>query len=142
MYAMIVERIVRRAFQSLNRGEIEPVVAQFHPEGVLRFPGKDGLEAECRGLAEVRAWFQRFRTLFPNLRFEIHEVAVHGLPWNTRVFTRFTDRIPFTDGSEVVNHGVQYLRLSWGRVREDVIYVDTQTVARARMLATRERDPN
>ncbi|WP_341678155.1 nuclear transport factor 2 family protein [Niveibacterium sp. SC-1] len=138
MYAMIVERIVRNAFDALNRGEMEPVLARFHPDGVLRFPGEDGLGAECRGLAQVRPWFQRFRALFPHLQFQIHEVSVHGLPWNTRVFTRFTDRIPFPDGTVFINHGVQYLRLVWGRVREDVIYVDTQTVARARAHAARE----
>jgi ketosteroid isomerase-like protein len=35
------------------------------------------------------------------------------------------------DGGQVVNHGVQYLRLRWGRVVEDVLYLDTQTVAEA-----------
>lgn len=131
MYAWIVERIVRGGFAELNRGRPEPVLAKFAPDARLRFPGRHALAADVRGRAAVAEWFARLLKVFPGIRFELHDVHVRGLPWNTRVLTRFTDTVPMPDGGSITNHGVQYLRLRWGRVVEDVLYLDTQTVAEA-----------
>lgn len=131
MYAFIVERIVRRSFERLNRGDAAPVIALFADDARLRFPGQHALAADCTGKPAIAEWFARLQRLLPGLRFDVHDVHVRGLPWNTRVMTRFTDRIPLADGQQIVNHGVQYLRLRWGRVKEDLLYVDTQVVAEA-----------
>jgi hypothetical protein len=58
------------------------------------------------------------------------------LPWRTRVFTRFSDRIKLPGGEVLHNQGVQYLELVWGKAVRDEIYVDTQVLAEAsRMTA-------
>lgn len=131
MYAWIVERIVRGGFAELNRGRAEPVLAKFAADARLRFPGRHPLAADVRGKGPIADWFARLLRTFPGIRFELHDVHVRGLPWNTRVLTRFTDTVPMPDGGTVTNHGVQYLRLRWGRVVEDVLYLDTQVVADA-----------
>ncbi len=131
MYAVIVERIVRNGFQQLNRGNVDAVLKLFADDAELRFPGEHDLAARCRGKSEIDGWFRRLRRLFPTLQFEIVDVTVRGWPWRTQVLTRFIDRIEFSNQPPIVNHGVQYLRLRWGRVQEDVLYLDTQTVARA-----------
>jgi ketosteroid isomerase-like protein len=39
--------------------------------------------------------------------------------------------VPMPDGGQITNHGVQYLKLRWGKVVEDVLYLDTQILAEA-----------
>lgn len=131
MYAFIVERIVRRGFAELNGGRVEPVLSRFAGDARLRFPGHHALAAELRGRGAIADWFARLFKVFPGIQFELHDVHVRGMPWNTRVLTRFTDTVPLRDGSTVTNHGVQFLRLRWGRIVDDVLYLDTQVVAEA-----------
>jgi hypothetical protein len=54
---------------------------------------------------------------------------VKGPPWNTRVCSRGSDRIELPDGRTYENEWCQFARLSWGKLRLDRIYVDTQRVA-------------
>jgi ketosteroid isomerase-like protein len=138
MYASIVERIVRKGFRQLSEGHAAPVVARFADDARLEFPGSQGLGASCRGRTEIAAWFACLLQTLPGIRFELHDVLVRGAPWATRVLTRFTDTVPMPDGSVVTNHGVQFLRLRWGRIVEDTIYLDTQVVADAVRRSGRE----
>jgi ketosteroid isomerase-like protein len=131
MYAAIVERIVRDGFRQLSNGRPTPVLRLFAEDAELRFPGVHALGGHWRGRAEIAGWFERLLRTLPGIRFDIHDVHVRGMPWNTRVLTRFTDTVPMPGGPPVVNHGVQYLRLRWGRIVEDVLYLDTQVVADA-----------
>jgi ketosteroid isomerase-like protein len=138
MYAMIVERIVRNGFRQLSSGHPAAVLKLFAEDAELRFPGQHALGGHWRGRVAITAWFERLLHTLPGIRFDIHDVHVRGMPWNTRVLTRFTDTVPMTDGPPVVNHGVQYLKLRWGRITEDVLYLDTQVVADACVRAGRQ----
>jgi len=91
------------------------------------FPGRHSFAADLSQPAEIRAWFERFVALGPHV--EISDVIVSGPPWSMRVGVRFADGITLPDGSHYANEGMQYLRLSWGRVRLDRIFLDTQAVA-------------
>src|SRR3954451_21586000 len=129
MYSWIVGRVIRRLFAQLSAGDVEPVLRAFSRDARFVFPGDSSFAADTRNHAEIEAWFKRFVALGP--RFEIHDVVVSGPPWNMRAAVRFTDRFPMPDGGgdEYVNNGMQYLRLSWGRVTEDRLHVDTRRVA-------------
>jgi ketosteroid isomerase-like protein len=63
------------------------------------------------------------------VQFTIHDVVVTGPPWNTRVRTRGSDRIATRSGAEYVNHWAQCAHLAWGKLTEDVIYLDTERLA-------------
>ena len=78
---------------------------------------------------------RRFVELGP--RFVIHDVAVAGPPWNMRVCFRFSDRIALPGGVDYDNEGMEYLRMRWGMIREQRVYVDTERVAQldARLAA-------
>jgi hypothetical protein len=60
----------------------------------------------------------------------LSDVLVGGPPWRMSVCVVFDDAIQ-DDSGEVIyrNHGVQYLKLRWGRVILDDINLDTQRVA-------------
>jgi ketosteroid isomerase-like protein len=127
MYAWLVGTVVRRGFRKLNVGDVSATLGMFASDARSFFPGRNSCAADLSEPEQIRAWFERVVALAPHV--EIADVIVSGPPWNMRVGVRFADRIELPDGSHYANEGMQYLRLSWGRVRLDRIFLDTQAVA-------------
>jgi ketosteroid isomerase-like protein len=132
MYAWLVGFLVRRGFRKLNAGDTSGALDMFAPDAHFVFPGRHSFAADLSDPEQIRAWFERFVGLSPH--FEIVDVIASGPPWNMRVGVRFSDRIALPDGREYRNEGMQYVRLRWGRVRLDRIFLDTQAVADADAL--------
>jgi ketosteroid isomerase-like protein len=133
MYSWLASRLVHGVFRRLNAGDVSATLDGFAHDARFVFPGRHSFAADLSTPAEIRAWFERFVALNP--QFEIADVLASGPPWNMRVAVRFTERMPMPDGSHYRNDGMQYLRLRWGRVRLDQIYLDTQAVAGNPLLA-------
>jgi ketosteroid isomerase-like protein len=129
MYAWLVGLLVRRGFRKLNAGDVSGALDKFAADAHFFFPGRHSFAADLRDPEQIRAWFERFVGLGPH--FEIADVIASGPPWNMRVGVRFSDRIALPDDTEYRNEGMQYVRLRWGRVRLDRIFLDTQAVADA-----------
>jgi ketosteroid isomerase-like protein len=138
MYSMIVRRIVRATFAKMSAGDHMAAARMFADDGCFRFPGSHELGGDYRGKAEVQGWFERAWSMF-DFDFEVLDVVVSGAPWNTRVGTRFNVVVTASDGTRFSNRGMQYVRLAWGKIVEDEIYEDTETVtnevAHAHVLA-------
>jgi ketosteroid isomerase-like protein len=127
MYAWLVARVVRNGFRKLSSGDPAPVLNAFAPGAHWVFPGEHLWALDCTDQAEIAAWFQRFA----DRKFQIvlTDIIVKGPPWNTRVCSRGSDRLELPGGRTYENRWCQFARLSWGRLHEDRIYVDTQRVA-------------
>jgi hypothetical protein len=63
--------------------------------------------------------------LLPDLRFEIHSMAVAGWPWDTRALVSWSDSFTLPDGTPGSNQGVHELRLAWGKVVSLEVHCDT-----------------
>ena len=131
MYKLIVRRMVRTAFESLNRGDFERPLGKFAPDVHFRFAGDNAMGADVHGVEGARSWFRRAFGLFEGIRFEIHDVVVAGWPWNTTVATHFTVTATLPEGRPYRNEGMQLVRLRWGRIVEDLIFEDTHVVGAA-----------
>jgi ketosteroid isomerase-like protein len=127
MYSWIVGRVVRLLIDRLNAGDTRTLMRTFAADAHLVFPGQSSFAGDHRGKHEIEAWLERFVGLGPT--FVVHDVAVAGAPWNMRVCFRFSDRIPIPGGGEYRNEGMEYLRIRWGKLREQRVYLDTQKVA-------------
>jgi hypothetical protein len=100
----------------------------FGPDARLRFAGTHGWAIDTSDPVAIRAWFERFAALHPELC--IVDVVTNGAPWRMSVCVVFDDALRDESGRVIYsNHGVQYMRLRWGRVVLDEINVDTQRVA-------------
>ena len=110
----------------LTKGDVRVLMAGFAPEAHLVFPGSSSFGGDHQGKSAIRAWLVRFAALHPE--FAVHDVGVAGPPWNMRVFFRFTDRFPVPGGGRYENDGMEYLRIRWGRIREQRVYLDTEKV--------------
>lgn len=126
MYHFIVRRIVRRSFDHLNQRNYPPVVAMFHPQAHHVFAGDHALGGERHDSAAIGRWYARLFGVFQTLRFDVHDVVVQGLPWNTRVAVQFAVQSTLPDGQIYTNEVSQVIRLQWGKITRMWLYEDTQ----------------
>ncbi|WP_051964350.1 nuclear transport factor 2 family protein [Deinococcus misasensis] len=134
MYHAIVRSIVRSAFQTLSLGknaDLNKVMALFAPDAHFSFAGEHALGGDFKGPSSIRAWFERFQQVFPEVHFEVQRVVVSGWPWNTLVNTFFTVQAPLPDGTLYQNQGLQVLRIGWGKIKEDHIFEDVARLKEA-----------
>lgn len=129
IYRSIVEWQLRRAFDALNRGDHAPVLAAFGSPVEHVFFGDHALAGSRHSMSSIVPWYQRLKTVLPDLQFDIQSIAVRGLPWRTVALVEWADRFTLPNGTRRSNQGVHVLRLKWGKVVSLRIYCDTQGLA-------------
>jgi len=122
-------RRVRHVFARLSVGDYEPALAGLATDVHHRFAGDHALGGERHDAAAVRRWFERLFRLFPELRFQVTDVAVSGWPWDATVTVEWQAEVVPRLGPEYVNVGVHVLRVRRARVACLHAYEDSQAVA-------------
>jgi ketosteroid isomerase-like protein len=126
MYSWIVGRVLRRTIDRLNAGDAQAPLRMYHEDAHLIFPGSSSFAGDHHGKSQIEPWLERFVSLRPV--FVVHDVTVAGPPWNMRVGMHFSDRIPIPDGGEYSNEGMEHIRIRWGKIVEQRVYLDTERV--------------
>jgi ketosteroid isomerase-like protein len=126
MYTFFVRKTVKQVFESLNQGDYESVLKGISPLIVHTFSGTHALGGTRHSVESMRRWFQRLYLLSPELNFEIKNIAVSGLPWDTTIAVEWVDTAVPADGSEYVNEGTHIIKMRWGKVVYLHAYLDTQ----------------
>jgi len=120
---------VRATFRRVGQGDYETLLEQTAPSVLHVFPGDHALGGTRHTRDALRRWFERLFLLFPELHFEVKEVAVRGLPWDATVMVQWENRGRACDGQPYANQGTHVLRLRRGRVIYLHEYLDSQRVA-------------
>jgi ketosteroid isomerase-like protein len=128
VYHTILKRKLRHVFAELSKGNYEPVLASMAPRFQHVFAGAHALGGFRSTPEAYRKWFERLRRVFPDLKFQVRDIAVSGGPRNTIAAVEWTDEIRTANGELHRNSGVHMLRMRWGKVWELRIYTDTQKV--------------
>ncbi|MCU1352820.1 MAG: hypothetical protein JWM05_2029 [Acidimicrobiales bacterium] len=136
MYHAIVRAKARKAFAQLSAGDLDGFMSVFTPSSEFCFVGDHELGGERHGDAEIRRLFDTLLERFPGLQVEPVTFVVRGWPWNTVVATRFQVSATLPSGAPYRNEGMQFLRLSWGKVVEDRLYEDTQRLIAALQVSS------
>jgi ketosteroid isomerase-like protein len=125
MYRAIVRAIARRTWRRIQAGDHEAAVSMAAPDIRFRFVGDTALGADVRGRRAFRAWFEKFNELLPGLRLSLVDVVVGGWPWDTTLVVqlRVTGTLP--DGTPYENLAIQWAKLRWGRLVDDLVLEDT-----------------
>lgn len=128
MYHMIVKRRLASVFERLGKGDYEYALSDVGTTIEHHFSGDHCLGGRRTSARAMRQWFERLFRLFPNLRFDIHSIAVSGGPWDTTAVIEWTDRATPADEKDYLNSGVHVIRMRWGKVVSIHAYLDTQVL--------------
>jgi ketosteroid isomerase-like protein len=125
MYHAIVRRRIESLFAAINRGNAEPVLTGFAPrfEHVM-LGGPHALSGRRCSLDATRNWYARLYRLLPDIRFEIHRIAVCGTPWATLATVEWSESNTGTDGVRTHATGVHVAEIAWGRMTRLLILPD------------------
>jgi ketosteroid isomerase-like protein len=128
MYAAAVRFMIRRGLRALMAGDITPMLSRYDDDAVVIFPGRSSWGREYRGLHEIGEFLQRCVDI--GLHIEIDEIIVKGWPWRTTAILRGRDFVTDPGGTVIYHNRVLIVaESSWGRIRHQEDYLDTQRVA-------------
>jgi ketosteroid isomerase-like protein len=141
MYKATVRWMIRRSIRALNAGDYGPTLAVFADDANLTFPGDNTWSRQFRvpepgraaypthrGRSEIEAFLRRY--VDHGIQMEVDDILVNGPPWNTRVAVRVRDWIPTEGGDDAyANRAVLMARLSWGKIRDQEDYEDSERVS-------------
>src|SRR5271155_2738332 len=119
--------MIRKNVRSLNEGNPEPLLAGYHRDAVLMFPGQSSWGGEHRGKPAIEVFLRRF--VESGLKGETHEIVVNGPPWRTTICMRFSSRAWDAGGTLIYdNRAVLFARAKWGKLVYQEDFEDTHKV--------------
>jgi ketosteroid isomerase-like protein len=140
MYKALVRRLIRRSIRLLNEGSYDAALAVFASDATLSFPGDNSWSSEFRapnldresfathrGKGEIEAFLRRY--VSTGMQMTVEDILVNGPPWNTRVAVRVNHGIVADGLTLYTNRAVLLARISWGKIRAQEDYEDTERVA-------------
>jgi hypothetical protein len=123
MYHALVRAQARRAFADLSAGRIARHLGRFSRDAVLRAHDAVGRADVFHGRSRIAEGFGRLYAAAPQHRFVLEDVWVKGGPHDTRIAVSWTDFARDGEGRAEVRRGMNRIRLAWGRVREEDIFI-------------------
>ena len=139
MISWIVRRVIESGYRMQNRGDFDGLSRMFAADGVFEFVGDTPFGGERRGPEAIAGWFRQVEREFGSLTLTTRDVVLSGPPWNIRVIVRFTDRYRLISGDTIENQGFQFLRVCWGKIKEERTLVDLGIVGQAMALVAASR---
>ena len=140
MQSWLGGKLVRYLMRNLNAGNIKPTTALDAPDVELTFPGDNSWADEFRpfergrqahvthrGTAEMARFLQRY--VAAGIQMEVEDVLVNGPPWNMRAAVRVHVWSPGEPGDRYTNRAVLFVTATWGKLRTQEDYEDTQRAA-------------
>jgi ketosteroid isomerase-like protein len=140
MYKATARWMIRRNIARLNAGDYRPALAMFGDDLEFSFPGDNSWADEFqpfewgrhahvthRGKAEMERFLQRY--VAAGIQMEVEDVLVNGPPWNMRAAVRVHVWSPGESGDRYNNRAVLFVTATWGKLRTQEDYEDTQRAA-------------
>jgi ketosteroid isomerase-like protein len=131
MYASIVAGNVRSSWRQLNARDHSGLIAQFAPSFRYEFFGIHALGGVRHSKKAMEKFFTRIFNIFPNAQFEVSQILVKGMPWNTTVVALVKISATLANGQSYQNQISQTIRIRWGRIVEIMTLEDTQKLVQA-----------
>lgn len=126
MYHAIMRSKIREVFEQLNRGNYEPILVSLAPKFEHWFIGDHALSGLRTSLLVTRKWYERLYRIFPNIRFDLKNIVIHGMPWDTTVLVEWNDGYTLLNSEKRANLGAHVIHFKWAKADSIRIYCDTK----------------
>ncbi|NIS61757.1 MAG: hypothetical protein GTO13_13975 [Proteobacteria bacterium] len=133
--AIIFQRNVRSAFDSLNQRNLSKFMSGWAEDGTFIYPTVVSVGGKIEGKKAIESWFEKFMEQYPKLSFTVKNVCVQNAfafggtnvaaaEWDIAVTNR--------DGKDFQNSGVTVITAKGGKAVSVQDYIfDTETVKKA-----------
>lgn len=82
----MLKRSAKEGFAAVDRHDVDTIIERYHEDAVFEYPGETVLAGRHVGRPAIRAWFEQWFELMPQIRFTIRHTAVEDavLPGSCR----------------------------------------------------------
>ncbi len=115
----MLERIVARNFEALNRKDLAAAMRGWADDAVFEFPGRSTISGRFVGKPAIEAWWRRWFERMADVRFVVRCVAFANpftLTLANTVFVEWAADVTTVDGISVHANAVSVMRLRRGKV--------------------------
>lgn len=74
--AIVAKRVTRKAFEALERGDLDTYMNAIDDDAIFQFPGCTPISGRFEGAEAIRAWKEHWFNEMPTRRFTLHQVAI------------------------------------------------------------------
>ena len=131
MYKLIVKKTVSNNFKALSKGNFQALLDTVSDNVEHHFLGDSSIGGYRKGKEKLQQWFERVFRLFPSLLFDVKNIIVTGMPWNTVAVVEWSAGVTPLKGDPYINTGVHIIRLKWGKAVKISAYENADLVAKA-----------
>jgi ketosteroid isomerase-like protein len=68
----------RSATEAMNTGDLETYLKDWDENATFVYPGNTSASGEISGKKAIRAWFEHWRTVFPDLKFTVKNIYLEN----------------------------------------------------------------
>ena len=129
IYKSIITKKVKDTFLNVQNHNYDAVLKDIDLNVTHHFAGDHALGGTRHDKETLRKWFERLGRILPELKFEVVDVIVKGMPWNTLVIVRWVATSKLINGESYINPGVHFISIRWGKAYKFDVYEDSQVVA-------------
>jgi ketosteroid isomerase-like protein len=129
IYRKIITNLIVKSFENVQNHKYEELLVAIDPKVTHHFAGDHSLGGTRHDKEALKKWFERVGRVLPNLRFEVKDVIVKGMPWNTLVIARWVATCKLENGEPYVNPGVHFIKIKWGKAYSFDVYEDSLAVS-------------
>jgi len=113
----MLEGLVQRQFEALNRRDLEAIVGLYRDDAVFEFPGRTRVSGRFEGKEAIRAWWTRWVQRYASVHFTVKHVGiVSARPGANVVLIAWDVDVTTTDGIQGEASGISLMRQRGGKV--------------------------
>tara|TARA_A100001015_G_C14862114_1_gene660806 strand:- start:208 stop:657 length:450 start_codon:yes stop_codon:yes gene_type:complete len=131
MYHNIIKHKIKSNFKALSEGNYTALLDTVHDNVEHQFLGDSPIGGKRISKEKLTRWFERVYRLFPVLKFNIKNIFVSGMPWNTKVAIEWEADVTPAIGDQYINTGVHIINIRWGNAVKIAAYENADLVAQA-----------
>jgi ketosteroid isomerase-like protein len=133
--AVLARRMVRPAFDALNRRDVAEFMAGYAEDATFSFPGNVPIGGETRGKKQIEAVLVRILERFPKMKFTVKEVFVSNifaLGGSNNIAVEWDLAQENREGKEFLNSGMTVVSAKGGKIVASRMYFyDTEKIKSA-----------
>jgi ketosteroid isomerase-like protein len=124
--ALIAKNLVRRSYDSMNRGDMPAIMSGWRDDATFTYPGHISVSGTRKGKDEIEEWFRHFIAAVPTRTFKPLSVSVENIfdfVGNNVIAVQWEDRPVNKLGEEFYVRGVTVSTVRRGKVTSATVYI-------------------
>lgn len=124
--AILAKMLGRRSYDAINRGDVAGIMANWHDEASLTYPGSLSVSGTRKRRDAIEAWFRHFTEAVPIRAFKLLSISVQNIfdiVGTNVIAVEWEDRPVNRTGESFYVRGVTVAATRRGKITASTVYI-------------------